>query len=126
VEFVRYYLSLAEYVAETTLESQPLLALSRNCRTCGQIAQAYSEDRQAGFSYQDYSFAFEEYGPAVLEGGTAEIAFTYSQTAITVEDANGQVVAARSTGASGELQSGAHLQWDTALRCWVLTSMTVG
>jgi hypothetical protein len=126
VEFVRYYLGLAEYVAEQGLDPRPLLELSRDCRTCGQIAQAYSDDRDAGFSYRDYSFTFEEYGPAVLDGEAAEIAFTYSQTAITVEDADGQVVAERSTGASGDLPAGAHLLWEDALESWVLTSMTVG
>jgi hypothetical protein len=126
VEFVRYYMALAEVVAEQGVDPQAILDVSQDCLTCVQIAQAFIADRKAGYTYRDYSFTFDEYGPASLDGDMAEMGFVYEQSAVTVEDASGRVVADRSTDPSGKLQSGAHLTWRDDIKTWVITSLTVG
>jgi hypothetical protein len=52
--------------------------------------------------------------------------FVYVQGPITVIDRTGKIVASRSTGVTGKLQSGASLQWRPEISSWVITTLTVG
>jgi hypothetical protein len=126
VEFVRYWVTLVEYLAEHSLDPKPLLELSQGCETCSMIAESLAEDQTAGHTYREYSFEFTEYGPGLLTGDTAEMGFVYVQGPITVVNSNGQVVEERSSGKSSDLQSGALLEWRDDLTSWVITSLTVG
>ncbi|MBM7807030.1 hypothetical protein JOD57_002867 [Geodermatophilus bullaregiensis] len=126
VEFTRYYVRLIEYVGDGSLDPQPLIDLSSNCEVCLMIADSYSEDRAAGYTYDDVTVSFEEYGPGLINGDTAEVGFVYTQNAITVLDSAGEVMTQRSSDATGDLQSGALLQWRPEQASWVTTSLTIG
>ncbi|MCA0146187.1 DUF6318 family protein [Blastococcus sp. LR1] len=126
VEFVRYYVALTGHLALQSEDPTPLLELSRDCRTCGQIADAFEADLGAGYSYRDYVYEFDEYGPALVDGDKAEMGFSYVQGPITAVDRSGQVVPTRSAPTPQELQSGASLVWDQTLQSWVITGLTVG
>ncbi|HEX2074853.1 MAG TPA: hypothetical protein VHF92_13800, partial [Geodermatophilus sp.] len=84
VEFMRYYMSLTEVLAEQALDPQPLLDLSNGCGVCNRIAQSLAGDLAAGYRYQDTWIAFQPYGPGVLTGEQAEVGFVYAQGPITV------------------------------------------
>ena len=126
VAFTRYYVKLIEYVANSDLNPQPLLDLSSNCEICFRIADAYANDRAAGYSYSDVAIGFTEYGPGLLNGDTAEVGFEYDQSAITVYDRSATVVHERSADATGVLQSGALLTWDNQRMSWLVTGLTIG
>jgi hypothetical protein len=126
VEFVRYYVTLTKHVSENSQDSEPLLQLSEDCRTCIRIAQSIEADRAANYTYREYVFRFEEYGPALVAGDTAQVGFLYVQGPITVLDQAGQVVTDRSAAKAQELQSGAVLLWRQDLESWVVTGLTVG
>jgi hypothetical protein len=126
VEFVRYYVSLTKYLADNSLDPAPLLALSQDCRSCSNIAASLTEDRAANYTYRQYEFEFSANGPALVDGDTAQMGFTYIQGPISVVDQAGAAVAERSSGRSEELQSGAILFWNGDLKSWVLTGLTVG
>jgi hypothetical protein len=126
VEFVRYYVTLTKHVSENSQDPEPLLQLSEECRTCTRIAQSIEADRAANYSYREYVFRFDEYGPALIDGDTAQVGFLYVQGPITVIDQAGQVVADRSAAKAQELQSWAVLLWRQDLESWVITGLTVG
>ncbi|SDE28274.1 hypothetical protein SAMN05660485_00439 [Blastococcus fimeti] len=126
VEFVRYFVGLTGYLAEHSLDPAPLLDLSQDCRSCSNIAESLAEDRAANYTYREYEFEFTEYGPALLDGETAEMGFTYVQGPVSVVDPTGAVVTQRSSGRSEEMQSGAILRWRSDLNSWVMTGLTVG
>ncbi|MCW2742470.1 MAG: uncharacterized protein JWR45_2892 [Blastococcus sp.] len=126
VEFVRYYVGLAKFLAQNSTDAQPLLDLSQDCDICGQIAASLQEDFAAGYSYRDYDYSFKETGPGLIHGETAEMGFVYVQGPITVLDPTGNVVRDRSSGRTAELQSGAVLLWRNDLQSWAITTLTVG
>jgi hypothetical protein len=126
VEFVRYYVSLTKYLADHSLDPDPLLDLSQDCQICSEVAESLAQDKASNYKYREYAFEFREYGPGVLHGDTAEMGFTYTQGPITVIDAAGQVVPERSSQRTSELQSGAVLLWRDELKTWVITTLTVG
>ncbi|WP_139206347.1 DUF6318 family protein [Blastococcus sp. DSM 46786] len=126
VEFVRYYVALTKHLAMTARDPQPLLRLSEDCRTCNQIAQALAADVAANYSYAEYTYEFNEYGPALVNGDMAEVGFAYVQGPITAVDESGQVVPDRSAASPEMLQSGASLLWKDDLQSWVITGLTVG
>ncbi|MCW2636598.1 MAG: uncharacterized protein JWQ99_2965 [Blastococcus sp.] len=126
VEFVRYYVALAKFLADSSSDPQPLLDLSQDCGVCGQIAESLQEDLNSGYSYRDYDYNFEELGPGLLHGDSAEMGFVYAQGPITVIDSAGKVVPTRSSATTGDLQSGAVLRWRDDLQSWVITTLTVG
>lgn len=126
VEFTRYYIALGHHISEGIDDPQPLLNLSRNCEQCQMVAHQYAEDRAADYAYAASTFVFDEYGPALLEGDAADVGFVYSQGPFTVHDTTGAPVAERSAPATGDLQSGALLIWDSTLSTWLVTSLTIG
>ncbi|RBY87368.1 hypothetical protein [Blastococcus sp. TF02A-26] len=126
LEFIRYYMRLTEESAERRLDPQTLVDLSQGCGICIQISESIAGDQAAGYRYEATSTDFRPNGPGILSGDQAEVAFVYSQGPVTVLDAAGQVVAARSAPATGELQSGAQLVWDAQRSTWLVTSLTVG
>ncbi|MGY2075091.1 DUF6318 family protein [Blastococcus sp. SYSU DS0828] len=126
VEFVRYYVELTKYLAVNSREPEPLLQLSEDCRTCDQIAQSLAADLAASYRYSEYTYVFEEYGPALVNGESAEMGFRYVQGPITAVDPSGQVVQDRSAATPEELQSGASLSWKDDVHSWVITGLTVG
>ncbi|TFV91544.1 hypothetical protein E4P40_05820 [Blastococcus sp. CT_GayMR20] len=126
VAFVRYYVGLTKFVAENSLDPEPLLQLSQDCRTCIRIAQSLDEDRAANRRYTEYAYEFTGYGPAMLDGETAQMGFLYVQGPITVVDQAGKVVTDRSAPTPVELQSGAVLLWKPEQATWVITGLTVG
>jgi hypothetical protein len=126
VEFIRYYLDLSAYISSGPLDPTPLLDLSSNCSHCERVAESFNKDRAAGYRYEGFSHEFSAYGPGVLEGDAAEVGFVYSQSAFEVFDANGESIPSRTAAATGDLQCGAFLQWDDALRTWLVTEMTIG
>ena len=126
VEFVRYYVGLTKFLAEKAADPEPLIQLSEDCRTCANIAQSLADDRAANYTYREYAYEFTEYGPARVDGDSAEMGFKYVQGPITVVDPAGEVVADRSAATPAELQSGALLAWRTDLVSWVITGLMVG
>jgi hypothetical protein len=126
VEFVRYYVGLTKFLAETAADPEPLIQLSQDCQTCANIAQSLTDDRAANYTYREYAYEFTAYGPAQVDGDSAEMGFGYVQGPITVVDPAGQVVASRSAATPTELQSGALLKWRADLGSWVITGLTVG
>jgi hypothetical protein len=126
VEFVRYYVSLAQYLAKNSMDPQPLLDLSQDCRICGMVAESLEEDLAADYTYRDYEFEFKEYGPGLIDGNTAEMGFVYVQGPITVVNQASEVVPERSAPRGDQLQSGAILLWKDNLSSWVITTLTVG
>ena len=126
VEFARYYVTLAKYLADNSSDPEPLLTLSQDCRSCTNIAQSLAQDRAAKFTYRQYDFEFSEYGPALVDGETAQVGFTYVQGPVSVVDEAGNVVADRSSATPEKLESGAVLLWRSDLRSWVITGLTVG
>ena len=126
LEFVRYYVGLTKFLAEEAADPEPLIELSQDCRTCNKIAQSFMDDRAASYTYREYAYEFTEYGPARIDGDSAELGFRYVQGPITVVDPAGQVVAERSAATPTELQSGALLTWRADLQSWVITGLTVG
>jgi hypothetical protein len=126
VDFVRYYASLTKYVAENSLDPEPLLSLSQDCLTCTRIVQSLAADRAANYTYREYVFEFAENGPALIQGDTAQVGFSFVQGPITVVDPSGQVVSDRSAATPEKLPSGAVLLWRDDLSGWVITGLTVG
>ncbi|RBY97972.1 hypothetical protein DQ237_03505 [Blastococcus sp. TF02-8] len=126
VEFVRYYVALTQHLAVTSTPPDPLLELSDECRTCVRVAQSFDSDLAANYTYQEYEYEFEEYGPALIHGDTAEVGFAYVQGPIIAVDSAGQVVPDRSAATPTELQSGASLIWKDSIQSWVITGLTVG
>lgn len=126
VEFVRYYVTLTKYLADHGLDPEPLLTLSQDCRSCSNIAASLTEDREANYTYLQYDFEFDEYGPALIEGDTAQMGFTYIQGPVSVVDQAGAVVEDRSSATREKLESGAILLWRSDQQTWVLTALTVG
>lgn len=126
VEFARYYVTLTKYVADNSLDPEPLLTLSQECRSCINIAQSLAEDIAAQLTYRQYDFEFKEYGPALIDGDTAQVGFTYVQGPVSVVDAAGNVVSDRSSATQEKLESGAILLWRSDLKSWVVTGLTVG
>jgi hypothetical protein len=126
VEFARYYVTLAKYLADNSADPEPLLTLSQNCRSCTNIAQSLAEDRAARYTYRRYDIEFDEYGPALIEGETAQVGFTYVQGPVSVVDEAGNVVADRSSTTPEKLESGAVLLWRSDADSWVMTGLTVG
>ena len=124
--FGRYYMTLGDHIGNTDLDATPLLELSRDCSLCQQIARSFEQDRAAGYSYSHSSFTFNEYGLPTVTDDRAELGFVYSQSPYSVVDRSGKLVPARSGQATGQLQSGMLLRWDSALRTWLVTSLTVG
>lgn len=124
--FVRYYVMLPKFLAESASDPQPLLDLSQGCLTCIRVVDSLREDLNAGYTYKQYNFTYTETGPALIQDDTAEVGFIYSQGPIVVVDANGQEVADRTTGPTGDLQSGAAVQWDEGRQTWLVTTLTVG
>jgi hypothetical protein len=126
VQFVRYYVGLTKFLAESAADPEPLIQLSQDCQTCTNIAQSLADDRAANYTYREYAYEFTPYGPARIDGDSAEMGFEYVQGPITVVDPAGQVVADRSAAAPTELQSGALLSWRADLESWVIMGLTVG
>ncbi|TYP90831.1 DUF6318 family protein [Blastococcus xanthinilyticus] len=126
VEFVRYYVALTKHLALNSADPTPLVDLSQDCRTCIRIAQSFEADLAAQYSYRDYEYEFDEYGPALINGDTAEVGFAYVQGPITAVDPAGQVVPDRSAATPQELRSGATLLWKDDVQSWVMTGLTVG
>ena len=126
VQFMRYYMALNAHVAEGPLDSTPLLDLSAECTYCQELAESYDEDRSAGYTYGDFTYSFQDNGPGLLSGDTAEVGFVYSQSAANTYDSSGQLVADRSAPESGTRKGGAHLSWDVQRTSWIVTSMSIG
>lgn len=126
VEFARYYVTLTKYMADRSVDPQPLLSLSQGCRSCANIAHSLAEDRAAKYTYRQYEMEFNEYGPALMNGDTAEVGFTYVQGPVVVVDQAGNVVTERSSATPEKLESGAILVWKSGLQSWVITGLTVG
>lgn len=126
VEFTRYYVALAQFLAKQSRDPAPLSQLSESCSICDRIARSLQEDRDAGYKYTAYEYSFRSNGPGLMMGDQAEVGFVYNQGPITVVDSAGLPVASRSTGVTGDLQSGAALKWRDELQAWVITTLTVG
>lgn len=126
VEFARYYVTLTKYLADRSLDPQPLLTLSQDCRSCSNIAQSLADDRAANYEYRRYDFQFSEHGPALIEGDTAQVGFSYVQGPVSVVDEAGNVVADRSSPTPEVFESGAVLLWRSDVMSWVITGLTVG
>ena len=126
VEFARYYVKLTKYLADSSLDPEPLLTLSQDCRSCINVAQSLAQDQAAKFTYRRYDIDFNEYGPALVDGDTAQVGFTYVQGPVLVVDEAGNVVADRSYATPEKLESGAILLWRSDLHSWVITGLTVG
>jgi hypothetical protein len=126
VEFARYYVTLTKYLADNSADPEPLLSLSQGCRSCTNIAESLAEDRAARYTYRRYEIEFNAYGPALVDGDTAQVGFTYVQGPVSVVDRAGNVVADRSSATPEKLESGAILRWRSDLDSWVITGLTVG
>lgn len=124
--FARYFFDVNEYIATQTLDPAPLLAISRSCGICEQIADSYRGDAAAGYAYLGFDYTFEASSPGVVNGSMAEVGFLYSQSAYSVVDSEGAAVPDRAGTASGPLQSGMVLRWDEDQRTWLVTDMTIG
>ena len=92
--------------------------------TCSDVNRRHP--RRANPGEKTPSYDFEEYGPGLLTGNTAEVGFVYKQGAFQAYGPGGEPVADRTASASGELQSGARLKWDADRLTWIVTSMTIG
>ncbi|MGK5172564.1 DUF6318 family protein [Geodermatophilus sp. CPCC 205761] len=126
LEFTRYYIDLNGYIATEGQDPQPLIDLSENCKQCQQVAESYSNDRASGYSYDNFTYSFTGNGPGLIQGDTAQVGFVYEQGAFTVVDSTGNTVNERSAAATGELQSGTVLQWDSGRNTWLVTELTIG
>ncbi len=126
LEFTRYYIDLNGYIATEGQNPNPLIDLSENCRQCQQVAESYSKDLAAGFSYENFTYSFTENGPGLLQGDTAQVGFVYEQGAFVVVDSTGNLVDERSTASTGELHSGTVLRWDSGRSTWLVTELTIG
>jgi hypothetical protein len=124
--FAEYYISLGSEVGVGSIPAATFLDLSAGCALCREIAAYFEEDQAAGYTYQDFSYTFEEYGAPQLSGDTAELGFVYTQSDYTVVDRSGREVADRAGEATGDLQSGMLLEWQSAQSCWRVTSLTIG
>ncbi|SEP21495.1 DUF6318 family protein [Trujillonella endophytica] len=126
LEFTRYYIALAAHVADGPQDPQPLLDLAQNCDQCQMIADSYGADRDAGYTYSDFTYTFEPAGPAIMRGPDAEVSFVFAQSELLVFDSSGQPVTGRSAPATGALASGARLVWNASEQSWNVSVLTIG
>jgi hypothetical protein len=126
LEFTRYYVKLNGHIASGPLNPQPLLDLSQDCRQCIAVAQSYADDRAAGYTYDQFTYKFTPAGPGLIEDDIAQVGFVYEQGPLNVLDGGGNRVAERSSSATGRLQSGTTLAWDSSRTTWIVTGLTIG
>ena len=125
--FAKYFMALGTEIGLGNAPAQSLLDLSTDdCRLCRQVAESFAEDQAAGYTRRGSASTFEEYGPPLLSGDTADVGFVYTQSADQVVDQTGIEVPERAGQASGELQSGMRLTWQSSERCWFVSNLTVG
>jgi hypothetical protein len=125
--FAKYYMDLGIEIGLGHVPAQSLLDLGTSeCRLCRQVADSFAEDEQAGYTRRGSTSTFQEYGPPVLTGDTAEVGFVFTQSADQVIDKEGNEVHSRAGAASGDLQSGMQLTWRDDLQSWLVSSLTVG
>lgn len=124
--FAEYYISLGSEVGAGSIPAATFLDLSTGCALCRQIATSFKEDQAAGYTYQNFSYTFEEYGAPQLSGDMAELGFVYTQSDYAVVDRSGREIADRAGEATGELQSGMLLEWQPMHSCWLVTNLTIG
>jgi hypothetical protein len=127
VEFTRYYVQLIEYIGDSNLDPQPIIALSVDCEVCERISSSFTEDRAAGYTYDDVWVRMTPYDDkAFARDQGFDVGFVYEQGALVVRDASGQIVGNEGATATGPLQSGALVTWRDDLSSWVVTSLTIG
>jgi hypothetical protein len=120
--FTRYYMDLTEHQLRS-LDAKPIRDLSRACEVCDQLADGYDADRSAGYRYEGDPLTIVSTGSVVIEGDTGEVSFLLNQPPVTLYDSNNQLVAGRQSDAY-QLTGGLTLEWDQALKGWLVTQLT--
>jgi hypothetical protein len=96
--------------------------LSLDCQFCESLVAAVSDDATAGNRVTGGDVTFEDSGQAVLTGAGAEVAFSVSQSPLTVQRPDGSELADRTQPAFRVFTSLA-LEWSQAKQAWIVTQV---
>jgi hypothetical protein len=121
VAFSNYYFDLSNHLL-STLESEPLRDLSRDCSVCDAMADSYDSDKTAGYTYEGGAIRIASTGSIRIQGSEAEISFVLTQDTLTVKDPSGTIAEAKSSLAY-RLSGGMALAWDTSRSTWLVTQI---
>lgn len=120
--FIRYYMDVYTS-AQAGLDATYMDQLSQGCQTCDQLISNLQEDSAAGLSYEGGA-AQVSFISATVDGGRAEAAFSITQDALIVRDAQGSERVDLSAPAA-DLDCGAILTWSSQLSSWIFTQWDV-
>lgn len=119
----RYFLQLTAHSYQSG-DSAPVSQLSRSCEFCTSLARAIDDDRSAGNLVSGGDILIEDAGQVVLKSDTAEVAFTVSQSPLTVTAASGQQLSDRAQPEYRSFTSLA-LTWSEPMTAWLINQVTV-
>jgi hypothetical protein len=119
--FLRYYLELVE--RQASRGGQPLRDLSLDCSFCQFLADRADEDAAAGYQYVGGVLTIDSMSPPAVTGALAEFAFSASQSAVQILDADGNPVSGRGADAISNLSGAAAMNWSSTAQVWLMTQL---
>ena len=119
----RYFLELTAYSYQAG-DSTSIGTLSRQCEFCASLTQAIADDQSAGNKVTGGNISLEDAGQVVMKSEAAEVAFTVSQSPLTVTAPNGEQLPDRGQPAYRSFTSLA-LTWSEQSSAWIVNQVTV-
>lgn len=122
--FVHYFLALYNWT-RANLNTADLRSLSSGCELCKRLIDQVEETAAVGQSYRGGEVRVEAISEPGVEGNQSRAAFSISEAALIVVDAQGHPVDGRTYPATTSPSCGAILSWDASRSTWVMTQLDV-
>jgi hypothetical protein len=121
---LKYYLDLIP--RQSAKDGDPLRQLSSNCSFCEFLATRADSDASAGMTYNGGVITTNDLNLPAIRGNVAEFAFSASQSAVEVIDANDEPAEGRGQVAVSGVSAAAAMTWDAGIQAWLMTQLSFG
>jgi hypothetical protein len=119
----QYFLQLTVYAYQKG-NADAIGELSQDCEYCNDLVAGIREDAAAGNRVTGGDITIEDAGQAVLSQENSEVAFTVSQSALSVTGPGGQILSDR-TQPAFRVFTALGLQWSDQQCAWVVNQVTI-
>ncbi|MCZ2829885.1 DUF6318 family protein [Modestobacter sp. VKM Ac-2986] len=121
--FLDYYVELMNY-STTSLATESLRDLSRDCQTCSRFADGLDEVSDSQRRIEGAEFSINGSSDPLVRNGTAEFSMSLTQRKSRLLSAAGEPLPEFDQADTTFAGSGALLSWDAERNTWLMSNIT--